>query len=468
MRTFLGLCTLAVVIAGLSSSSFAQPPDSMWARTYGGANEEVGYNVRQTGDGGYIVIGETSSFGAGDLDIWLLKTDADGDSLWSRTFGGSGEDGAACVQLTADGGYLIAGYSESFSGMGNTQAWLIKTDGDGDSLWSRVSSQHTSASWAEPTLDGGYVVVGWINESDNKDVWLAKFSASGDSLWSHSYGGPEEDGAFNVRRTADGGYILAGYTLSYGAGGTDWWLLKTDGNGDSVWSRTFGGSFDDEGWGVWPTLDGGFLLTGSGFTQLVKTNAAGDSVWSRNFGIPRRPISARETPTGNLIIAGQWESEIIGGPWLAGLDSLGQLRWERRFFATNGMAFGTEPTGDGGYAITGYMWNSSSNDLWLAKTGPELGAGDHFILHPSSFILSVFPNPFNPSAEIRYALPMAGHISLRVFDLLGREVSVLRDGFVEAGSHRVMFDGSGLASGIYFARLDAGAFSQTQKLMLLK
>jgi hypothetical protein len=465
MKTFFCFSAFCLAMFGALTSSFAQPPDSLWARTYGGANEEIGYGVRQTGDSGYIVIGQTSSYGAGDQDIWLLKTDASGDSQWSRTFGGTGEDGAACVQIT-DGGYLLAGYSEPLGD--SSRAWIIKTDSNGDSLWSRRWSRVSSASWAEPAPGGGYVVVGWIQVAGEKDVWLTKISASGDSLWSHSYGGPQEDGAFNVRRTHDGGYVLAGYTYSYGAGGNDWWLLKTDANGDSLWSHTFGGSGDDEAWGVWPTRDGGFLITGSGFTQLIKTDADGDSLWSRNFGLWKRPISVREIPGGNLLVAGQWEAEIITGPWLAELDSLGQLLWERLFFATNGMAFATEPTNDGGYAITGSVWNSTSMDLWLAKTGPELGVGDSFILHPSSFVLSVFPNPFNPSTEIRYDLPHAGNISLRVFDLLGREVSVLDDGFVEAGAHHVTFDGGNLSSGIYFARLQTGKFSQTRKLMLLK
>ena len=116
-----------------------------------------------------------------------------------------------------------------------------------------------------------------------------------------------------------------------------------------------------------------------------------------------------------------------------------------------------------------YSFGAGDCDFYLVKTGPDpVSVGDHFILHPSSFILSAYPNPFNPSTTIAYDLPKAGHISLRVFDLLGREVAVLKDGFVEAGTYHLMFDGSGLASGIYFARLDAGKFSQTKKLMLLK
>ena len=115
------------------------------------------------------------------------------------------------------------------------------------------------------------------------------------------------------------------------------------------------------------------------------------------------------------------------------------------------------------------MRRGTFKDFYLVKTGPDpASVEENFILHPSSFSLSSYPNPFNASTTIAYDLPRAGHISLRVFDLLGREVSVLNDGFIEAGTHRVTFDGSSLVSGIYFARLDAGAFSQTKKLVLMK
>ncbi|MCX6601479.1 MAG: hypothetical protein NT025_07940 [bacterium] len=129
MKTFFCFSAFCLAIVAALSSSFAQPPDSLWAHTYGGANEEVGYNVRQTGDGGYIVVGQTNSFGAGDADIWLLKTNANGDSLWSRTFGGLAFDGAYFVRQTTDSGFVLAGFTESF-GTGGRDFWLVKTRRD--------------------------------------------------------------------------------------------------------------------------------------------------------------------------------------------------------------------------------------------------------------------------------------------------------------------------------------------------
>ncbi|KPL11642.1 hypothetical protein AMJ71_00005, partial [candidate division TA06 bacterium SM1_40] len=182
-------------------------------RTYGGISSDGGYSVAQTVDGGYIVTGFTVPFPAANRDVYLIKTDEAGDTVWTRTYGGSDDEDGYFVAQTADGGYIIAGRTQSF-GAGAYDMYLIKTDGVGDTAWTRT------------------------------------------------FGGPIEDEARSVAQTADGGYIVAGFTGSFGAGARDVYLVKTDSSGDMVWTRTYGGSDDDYGSSVALTSDGGYIITG--------------------------------------------------------------------------------------------------------------------------------------------------------------------------------------------------------------
>ena len=479
MRTFLGLCTLAVVIAGLLSSSFAQPPDTLWSRTFGGAEYDGAMCVRQTWDGGYIAAGYTQSFGAGG-DAWLIRLNAQGDSVWSRTYGGPLEDVVYSVLQTADSGFVLAGYAlfatDSMAGL------LIRTNSQGDTLWTRrfVRNSRDRLMSVQPTQDGGYILAGYSRSLAYPacDGWLIRTNAAGDTLWTRTFGGTGDDHFYEARQTLDGGYVAAGYRDSYRC----FWLVKTDGNGDSVWSRTFCASSGvAEAHSVQQTADSGYILagcapirsTGTFDFWLIRTDANGDSLWSRAFGGPDDNLaySVRSTRDGGFVVAGGTGYYEPSGIRVIKTDAAGDSLWGLAFDDMEGHARCVEPTADGGYILAGCVAPAGTDrtDFWLARIGPDPSpVEDGFSLHPSSFILSVFPNPFNPVTEIAYDLAKAGRVSLRVFDLLGREVAVLKDGFAEAGSHHVTFDGSGLASGIYFARLDAGKFSQTKKLMLLR
>ncbi|MCX6600255.1 MAG: hypothetical protein NT025_01675, partial [bacterium] len=234
-------CPLALL---LTSVALAQPPDSLWSRTYGGDGDEWCHSVQQTVDGEYILAGWTSSFGAGSEDFWLVKTDANGDSLWSRTYGGNDLERCYSVQQTRDGGYILAGLTESFGG-GGDDFWLVKTDGNGDSLWSRTfgASNNDACFSVQQTADGGYILGGCtVTLGGDGYSALVKTDSSGNSQWSRIYGG---SGWNSVQQTADGGYVLGGSVVSFGQLYEDFALVKTDSSGGSLWSRTFGGSYNE-------------------------------------------------------------------------------------------------------------------------------------------------------------------------------------------------------------------------------
>jgi len=272
--------------------------DSLWSRTFGGHDWDKFFSLAETDDGGYILGGSTASFGAGGLDFWLVKVGADGDSLWSRTYGGSGWDRCFSVQQTSDGGYILAGFTESF-GAGDFDFWLLRTDADGDSLWSRTyggsGKEHCRSVLQTP--DGGYVLAGFtesfgLGSEEAPDFWLVRVTANGDSLWSRTYGGRDADYCHSAALTSNGGFILAGYTCSFGVGESDFWLVRTNSYGDSLWSLTFGGDSLDECHGIAQTSNAGYILIG--FTTSF---GAGD----RDFWVMKTgPESGTEPPAVSL------------------------------------------------------------------------------------------------------------------------------------------------------------------------
>ncbi len=377
-----------------------------WTQTYGGPELDLGSYVAQTMDGGYIITGYTASYGAGNTDVWLIKTDAAGQVIWNQTYGGPDHDGGFCVKQTTDGGYIITGLKGwSFGGTDNPDLWLIKTDIDGHVEWTQTygGPEWDSGKCVEQTTEGGYIVIGVTgssgdvetesNDASDQDVWLMKTDATGQVVWNQTYGGPDYDLGSWVEQIVDGGYIITGSTEFYEAGGEEVWLMKTDATGQVVWNQTYGGPESDRGWCVKQTADGGYIIVGMTESYgagnfdvwLIKTDATGQAEWTQTYGGPEFDVgqSVGQTADSGYIIVGMTESYGAGNfdTWLIKTDATGQAEWTQTYGGSewDGGSW-VEQTADGGYIIVGgtVSYGTGGGDVWLVKTDKNGGIDSEF------------------------------------------------------------------------------------------
>lgn len=225
----------------------------IWNQTYGGAGSNVAYAVIQTSDGGYAVAGSTDVAGAGGNDFYLIKVNGNGAIEWSNTYGGVGDDYAYAVVQSSGGGYVLAGYSYSFSD-GYNNFWLVKTDSNGNMMWNQTydGGSDAEASSLIQTSDGGFAVAGSIQSSSGEAEWLVKTDANGNPQWNQTYAASGDNYANSLIQTNDGGYALGGYTDASGAGGYDFYLIKTTSTGTISTRSVFN----------WESIEG-FLIIGA-------------------------------------------------------------------------------------------------------------------------------------------------------------------------------------------------------------
>lgn len=268
------------------------------------------YSVQQTSDGGYIIAGEANSNIVVDwynlrapngTDAFLIRTDKYGQKLWSRTFGGEDDSEAKSVKQTSDGGYIVAGITVMSDDEGGINVYLVKFNSNGNMEWSKVigGARADYAEVVKQTSDGGYIVAGSTSSfgAGEEDAFIIRTDGKGNVLWSKTFGGKYNEEARNVEETKDGGYILSGWTSSFGAGGKDVYLIKTDSDGNEEWSRVFGAESDDAAYEVKQTQDGGYIV--GGYTQklndkgeltadayIIKVDKNGKLEWARTLGTP--------------------------------------------------------------------------------------------------------------------------------------------------------------------------------------
>ncbi|MDD2889289.1 MAG: T9SS type A sorting domain-containing protein [bacterium] len=406
--------------------------DTLWTRSFGWTGQDEGNSVQQTKDGGYIIVGRTTSFKASLGDVWLIKTDSLGDTLWTKVYGGGYAHTGNSVQQTKDGGYIIIGYTSSLY---TQDIWLIKTDSVGDTLWTKVFDRNTTTDYAksvQQTTDNGYVLVG----NSEEDVWLVKTDSLGDSLWTKVYGDSCKEYGNSVQQTFDNGYIIAGTKYPYGAGNNNSkaWLIKTDSAGDTLWTKILGGDSIDNGNSVQETFDKGYIITGGTYSYgaghmdvwLIKTDINGDTLWTKTFG----------------------------GLYLDYGKSVQQTK-------------------DGGYIITGvtdvYPGITNSN-VFLIKTDSlgKIGIEEENQISKIKYQISTYPNPFRQSTLISYKLPIKEKVSIKLYDISGRNIRTLIDEEKTPGSYKIKLSTQKLEMGIYFIKFLSGNYKETKKLTLIK
>ncbi|MCW4016935.1 MAG: hypothetical protein NWF06_11235, partial [Candidatus Bathyarchaeota archaeon] len=331
------LCAMVLPQTGIMTimpANASSNPTTEWTQTYGGALIENIYDLIETSDDGFALVGYTSSFGAGDSDFWLIKTDASGNEQWNKTYGGfDTERSYAIIETTVTPGFAIVGYTESY-GAGDDDVWLVRTDADGNMLWNMTYGgvEDEQGNDLVETSDGGFAIVGytetWVTGDD--DAWLVKADASGNVQWNMSYGGVEDEQAEAIITTSDGGFIFTGTTETWSAGSRDLWLVKTDASGNVQWNMSHGYSDSDYGYDLLETTDGCFVVTG------------------------------------------QWDAGDYNDAWLVKADASGSFLWEKTYGSSLGddYLFNIVKTMEGGYAMAGYTksYGAGNNDVWLVET----------------------------------------------------------------------------------------------------
>jgi len=384
--------------------------DTIWERHYGSDFNDYCWSIAPAHDSGYVLVGATDSiFQTGPHDVYLLMINEQGDSMWARVYGDttSGQytnDVGHRIEPTADGGYILIGSTESY-GAGLHDIYLIKVDAIGDTLWTRTygTSMYETGKAVLQTYDGGFVVAGTTYETGfSQQIWILRIDAYGDTMWTDLYGGTGSENVTDIVQTLDHGFVFVGSTTSYGAGNDDLYLVKIDSLGAIDWSKTYGYQYPDWGNGLAQTVDSGYIIIGGTrispdpedcYAWLLKTDSNGDTAWTR----------LKPTEAGSA----------------------------------NGMDVQQAP--DGGYIIAAITWEyGGDDDFLLIKTDPEgISMVEEYDYRntPSHAALAV-PNPFTHSTCIR------GHETdiYEIYNTTGQYV----------GTYQGNNIGNDLSSGVYF------------------
>ncbi len=430
-KLLLGLFLVIFFMVPQSVTAAELAPEIEWQNFLGGSDADEAYSIQQTSDGGYIVAGFSNSndgdvsgnhddeidwtYGALTYDFWVVKLYANGNMAWQSCLGGSEDDQAYSIQQTSDGGYIVAGKSSSIDGdvtgnHGDSDFWVVKLDTSGNIDWQSClgGSGTDEAHSIQQTSDGGYIVAGFSNSNDgnvngnhgDSDFWVVKLYANGNMAWQSCLGGSGPDEAYSIQQTSDGGYIVAGKTLSIDGdvsgnhGGSDFWVVKLYSNGHIDWQSSLGGSGPDEAYSIQQTSDGGYIVAGCSCSNdgnvtgnhvegeeywtydywVVKLDANGHIDWQSSLGGYSVDIaySIQETNDGGYIVAGETEgdsgdvTDLLGGIWVVKLDASGNIDWEKclgdPFSSTT---HSIQQTSDGGYIIAGL--NHKEDDYWIVK-----------------------------------------------------------------------------------------------------
>ena len=463
--------------------------DTLWTRTIGeltdtNANGRDGsgnkaYDLVQTFDDGYFIVGETNGFGVPASDVYVIRLNAAGDVMWSRTFGGFESDHAQSTIQMADSGFVIAGYTESY-GAGIRDMYFLRVDKNGELLWSKTmgGTSLESATEIRATSDGGIVVVGYSFSfgAISAGVCLMKMTDEAVIEWERTYGGSMNDYGYSVRECADGGFVIGGSTSSSGEGLDDVLMVKTDSNGILEWSKTYGGTKREVGYGVEQTSDHGFIV--GGYTRsfgageddiyLIKTDSVGDTLWTRTFGGLEDDFcqSMKLAQDGGVVIAGHTYGFNVSGTdvFLVKTDNQGltDCHWYNAATVVSEVSFTSNTVNSiiGAGAKIGIpptIRGFTVSDVTHA-CDYNVGVGN---LEQKPRI-KVYPNPANSAINIQINAEIFGPLTYEILDIQGR---VVTSGFITNGEGKINL--TPFSQGLFVLKLKSNSGLETRRFVKL-
>ncbi len=503
-----------------------------WVRTINKAAYDYACSIVQTTDGGFAISGVSATGGVFSSDMLIVKLNSAGNFQWSKTYGGSHDEPAYCIIQTADGGLAFAGYSNSFGPYNVFN--IIKTDSSGNILWNRLIGETGTGSHIYSVIqssDGSFVLAGEFTPTGtgNYDMYIVKINSSGTILWTRTVAGSGYDMAYSVTQTTDGGFVLGGYTNSYGSGGYDMYIVKLNSSGSLQWSKTVGGTGDEQALSIIKTTDGGFIAAGysSSFGNggkdifIVKFDTSGNTCGNTTAPFSSSGTSGTATSptftvvTQNPTVTTPTQTIGTGGiltticstvpppapnlvsPPNGSYNQTTTVRftWNKSLYAASyrlqvsldslftNMVVNDSTLTDSTIVVTNlttnkyYWWRvNAKNVIGTSPYSAVWKFGTFFVGIeqistdiPKEFMLfNNYPNPFNPITKIRFDLPKSDFVIVTIFDILGRKVAALVNEQLQPGTFEAEWNASSYPSGVYLYRLDAGTFTQTRKMLLIK
>ena len=490
---------------------------------------DFSYSLIQTTDGGYVVAGTTASID-GDLtdkhrawwDAWVVKLSSSGSIVWKKSFGGSGDDFAKSIIQTSDGGYALAGYTNSTDGdvlgkHGNYDAWVIKLNSSGNIEWQKCLGGDSldEAYSIIQTSDGGYAIAGGTYGDVSgfhgglSDAWVIKLNSSGNLDWQKCLGGSGGDWGTSIIQTSDAGYAICGTTRSTDEGfnnhgSIDAWVIKLTSSGNVQWHKSMGGTSIDNAYTIIQTLDGGFIAAGDTWSNdgdvsgnhdiwdawIFKLSSLGVLEWQKCLGGTGFDgiFSLTKTTDGGFVAVGSTasidgdvsENNGAHDAWVIKLDSLARIQWQECFGGTNtDNGNSIIQTSDGGFAFAGSAksidgdvfdkhGDATISDFWVVKLKNSSSVNEN-ITPTKEFSLTIFPNPATKTATLSFDLPnVSSEVVITISSITGERMQEIHEQDEQSGHHEVALDLSRFSEGTYYVTVAACGLTETTAVQVVK
>jgi hypothetical protein len=475
---------LILLLAIGFSSSFLSAQTTTFQKIYPSTINQSGTDVFPGIDGGYIITASTATTILNDIDIKIMKTDSMGNMQWTKTYGGAKPDYPNRMLKTNDGNYFVIGYTQSFGG-GDYNDYLLKLKPNGDTIFTKNYGGfgNEDAKDIVATADGNYVIVGNSNSVDhlNYDMQLIKIGSDGHVIWTKNYGGPDYESARSVKLCLDGGFIIAGRTALGPSAVSSIYLVKTDADGNIVWTKTIsGGANSYQGKSVLANSDGTYTLaiddssgTMDSDVRVMKLDATGNTIiWNKVYGGVVKDIVKTIQPTsgGGYVLACISRSFGWINPdmWIVKLNASGDSLWTRHYGGLgHEHCLSAKQTADGGYIAIGHSKSYTPNTeimfVKLDSTGKILPVSVDELALNTAF--TIYPNPSGGTVKIDWAFQDESASTLKISNILGQ--TIYSEDLVDHdhNNHRVV-DLTGKEPGIYFVSIQSAARLRTEKLIL--